>query len=102
LEAVEQRIAELEGELATLASGLELAGGEGSVGAGVTEPAHIIKDRTPVRHFAVAAIFLEDTYFPVCGQDIPTTRIGPRLTKRWRDVTCKRCLKSRWGGSVTR
>jgi chromosome segregation ATPase len=28
LEAVEQRIAELEGELATLASGLELAGGD--------------------------------------------------------------------------
>jgi hypothetical protein len=69
----------------------------------MSEP-RIIKDRKPVRHFALAAMWVDDLYYPICGQDIPLaeTRIGPRLTKRWRYVTCKRCLRSRWVGSVTR
>lgn len=63
-----------------------------------------IKYQKPVRHFAVNARFLDGLYFAVCGQSLPIsdTEIGPRLTKRWRDVTCKRCLRSRWVGSVTR
>jgi len=69
----------------------------------MSEPARFVKERKPARHFAVNARFLDGLYFPVCGQDIPLAdmKIGPRLTKRWRDVTCKRCLKSRWVGSVT-
>lgn len=52
-------------------------------------PAKFVKDRKPVRHFAVNARFLDGYYFPVCGQSLPVTdaKIGPRLTKRWRDVT---------------
>jgi len=68
----------------------------------MTEP-RIIKGRKPIRHFALRALFIDDWYFAVCGSTLPIadTKIGPRLTMRWRDVTCKRCLRSRWVGSVT-
>ena len=69
----------------------------------MTEGPRIIKDRTPVRHFAARAMW-HTWYFPVCGLILPADArsLGPRLTDNWKYVTCKRCLKSRWAGSVTR
>lgn len=69
----------------------------------MSEPTKFVKDRKPARHFAVPFLFI-DGFFAVCGQSLPEAdaKIGQRLTKRWRMVTCKRCLGSRWGGSVTR
>ena len=60
--------------------------------------------RTLVRHFAVNALFADGIYFPVCGTEmrLGDLSLGPRLSRRWRDVTCKRCLQSRETWSAKR
>jgi RNase P subunit RPR2 len=47
-----------------------------------------------VRHFGEPAAWVADWYYPICSVAwlIGATRLGPRLTRRWSKVTCKRCL----------